>query len=121
MRSISALDFTNALPQTDELELTVIGRASGHETSRPVWFVREGETLYLLPVTGSDSAWFKNVLKTPSVRLAANDVAVTAAARPITEPRRVRDVADKFRAKYGADQVKKYYSKVDAAVEVPLT
>jgi len=30
-------------------------------------------------------------------------------------------VVEKFRAKYGADDVKKYYSKFDVAVEVPLS
>ena len=56
----------------------------------------------------------------PSIRLAVNDVATGATARPITDPRRVREVVEKFRAKYGADQVKKYYSKLDVAVEVSL-
>ena len=120
MAQTSIADFKKALADTDEVELTVTGRASGRETSRPVWFVLERDTLYLLPVKGSDSAWLKNVLKTPTIRLAANDVAVTATARPITDLRRVQDVADKFRAKYGADEVKKYYSKFDVAVEVPL-
>jgi len=32
----------------------------------------------------------------------------------------VRHVFEKFRAKYGVDEVKKYYSKLDVAVEVPL-
>jgi hypothetical protein len=33
---------------------------------------------------------------------------------------KVRDVVEKFRAKYGAGNVKKYYSKFDVAVEVLL-
>lgn len=118
---MSIKDFKNALSQTDEVELTVTGRASGRETARPVWFVAHGDTLYLVPVKGSDSAWFKNVLKNPTIRLAAGGVSVTATARPITDPRRVRDVVDRFRAKYGADEIKKYYSKLDVAVEVPLS
>lgn len=120
MKPINLADFKNALADTDEVQLTVIDAASGRETTRPVWFVQEGETLRLVPVKGSDSWWFKNVVKTPSIRLAANDVAITAVARPTTDPQRVRDVVEKFRAKYGADDVKKYYSKFDVAVEVPL-
>ena len=80
-----------------------------------------GDTLYLLPVKGSDTAWFKNVLKTPSIRLTANDVSISTVARPINDPRRVHDVAEQFRQKYGADDVKKYYSKFDVAVEVALS
>jgi hypothetical protein len=121
MTTKNLADFKKALSETDEIELTVIERASGRETTRPVWFIEEGDTLYLLPVKGSDSPWFKNVLKTPSVRLAANGVPFSAAARPINDPQRVRGVVDKFRAKYGADEVKKYYSKFDVAVEVPLS
>jgi hypothetical protein len=64
-------DFRNALKDTNEIELTTTGRISGRQSSRPVWFVLEGGTLCLLPVTGSDSQWYKNVLKTPTIRLAA--------------------------------------------------
>jgi hypothetical protein len=49
-------------------------------------------------VKGSDTPWFRKVLKAPSIRLAVNDVATGATARPITDPRRVREVVEKFRA-----------------------
>jgi hypothetical protein len=113
-------EFTKALKSADEVELTVTGRVSGRHTSRPVWFVQEGRTLYLLPVTGSDSDWYKNVLKTPTISLAANGVRWTAEATPITNAAHVRDVVDKFRAKYGTGEVKKYYSKFDVVVTVSL-
>jgi deazaflavin-dependent oxidoreductase (nitroreductase family) len=108
------------LGSTDEITITVTGRVSGRPVTRTVWFVLEGDRLYLLPVRGSDSDWFKNVLKTPVIRISAGGTEVTAGARPITAPARVRDVVERFRAKYGADQVSKYYSKLDVAVEVPL-
>jgi hypothetical protein len=117
---MSLVDFTNALTPTEEVQLTVTDQASGRESTRPVWFVQEGHILHLLPVKGSDTPWFRMVLKSPSIRLAVNDVAIDATARPITDPRRVREVVEKFRSKYGADQVKKYYSKLDVAVEVSL-
>jgi hypothetical protein len=37
----------------------------------PVWFVLEGEKLFLLPVHGSDTQWYKNVLKKPTIRIDA--------------------------------------------------
>jgi hypothetical protein len=117
---MSVVDFSNALTPTEEIQLTVADSASGRETTRPVWFVQEGHILSLLPVKGSDTPWFRKVLKAPSIRLAVNDAAIDATAHPITDPRRVREVVEKFRAKYGADQVKKYYSKLDVAVEVSL-
>jgi hypothetical protein len=60
-------EFLKALNNADEIELTVTGRSSGRPISRPVWFVQEGGTLYLLPVTGGDSRWYQNVLKTPAI------------------------------------------------------
>jgi hypothetical protein len=114
-------EFKTALKNTDEIELMVTGRVSGRKTSRPVWFVQEGDTLYLLPVGGSDTEWFKNVLHNPTIILAANGITWTAKAKPITDPLKVSQVVEKFRAKYGAGNVKKYYSKFDVAVQVPLT
>jgi hypothetical protein len=113
-------EFKKALDDTDEVELIVTGRKSDRNTSRPVWFVREGNKLYLLPVKGSDTEWFKNVLKNPTIGLDADGSKVTEKAKPITDPAKVSQVVDKFRAKYGAGNVKKYYSKFDVAVEVPL-
>jgi hypothetical protein len=118
--AMSVVDFSNALTPTEEIQLTVTEAASGRETSRPVWFVQEAHMLFLLPVKGSDTPWFKKVLKAPSVRLAVNDVTLRATARPLTDPRRVGEVVEKFRAKYGADQVAKYYAKLDVAVEISL-
>jgi hypothetical protein len=37
-------ELKNALQNTNEIELTVTGRTSGRESSRPVWFVQEGWT-----------------------------------------------------------------------------
>ena len=113
-------DFKSALESTREIQLTVTGRASGREISFPVWFVTEGGHLYLVPVHGSDSNWYKNVLKDPAVRLTADGAQLTARATPITDPARVAEVVDKFRAKYGAQNVEAYYPKHDVAVEVPL-
>ena len=40
-----------------EIKISVTGRKSGRAISRPVWFVLEGDKLYLLPVQGSDTQW----------------------------------------------------------------
>ena len=113
--------FNTALDASREVELTVTGRTSGREISIPVWFVREGETLYLVPVGGTDSNWYKNVQKTPAIRLSADGAQLSATATPISDPAGVGQVLDKFRAKYGARDVEAYYPKQDAAVEVPLS
>jgi len=117
---MSVEQLERSLAGTDEIEVTVTGRVSGEPVTRTVWFAQEGDRLYLLPVRGSDSDWFKNVRKTPMIRISAAGGEARMHVRPILDTSRVRDVVEKFRAKYGADQVRKYYSKLDVAVEVPL-
>jgi deazaflavin-dependent oxidoreductase (nitroreductase family) len=109
-----------ALDQADEVELTVTGRVSGRPSSRPVWVVRDGERVYLLAAKGSDSQWFKNVRANPTVRIRVSGETITGLARPITDAVGVQDVVDKFRHKYGAADLKRYFAKLDAAAEVPL-
>jgi hypothetical protein len=113
-------EFKKALGSTQELEITVTGRTSGRKISLPVWFVQEGDRLHLLPVKGSASQWYKNIVRTPTMTLAAGGTKLTAEPKRITDAGKVKDVADKFRAKYGAQDVKKYYSTFDAAVEISL-
>ena len=99
-----------------ELTITVTGRKSGRLSSRPVWFVFDDDNLYLLPVQGSDTQWYKNVLENGSIRISARGEETHVKATRITDPDQVSEVVSKFREKYGAGDVKKYYSKFDVAV-----
>jgi deazaflavin-dependent oxidoreductase (nitroreductase family) len=103
-----------------EINLSVTGRKSGRTISQPVWFVLDvvshDDKVYLLPVRGSDTQWYKNVLKNPSIRIGARGADGEFQAVAITDQARVSSVVEKFRAKYGASDVKKYYSKFDVAV-----
>ena len=65
---------------------------------------------------GSDTQWYKNVLKNPTIRIDARGAEAEVKAVPITDAKQVASVVEKFRAKYGAGDVKKYYSKFDVAV-----
>jgi deazaflavin-dependent oxidoreductase (nitroreductase family) len=109
-------NLVDRLSRYREIKITVTGRKSGRSISIPVWFVFEGPRLYLLPVEGSDTQWYKNALKNPNIRIDARGVGAELKAVPITDVTQVSSVADKFRAKYGAGDVKKYYSKFDVAV-----
>jgi deazaflavin-dependent oxidoreductase (nitroreductase family) len=114
-------DFSNTLQGVREIEITVTGRKSGQPISLPVWFVQEGEKLYLLPAKGLETEWYKNLGELPTIRLVARGKTLTANATPITDEASVRDVVKKFQDKYGAGTVNSLYSGLDAAVEVPLT
>jgi deazaflavin-dependent oxidoreductase (nitroreductase family) len=107
------------LSRSSEIKITVTGRKSGRPITVPVWFVLDGDMLYLLPVTGSDTQWYKNVLANPTILIEAGGVQKELKAVPITQPAQVEAVVDKFRDKYAAD-VNKYYSKFDVAVLAAL-
>jgi deazaflavin-dependent oxidoreductase (nitroreductase family) len=104
-----------------QIKISVIGRKSGQVISIPVWFVLEGNKLYLVPVQGSDTQWYKNVLQNPSIRIDARGVEGEFIAVAVTSTKAVKSVVEKFQEKYGAKDVKKYYSKFDVAVVVALS
>jgi hypothetical protein len=67
-------DLKDRLSRYRQIKISVIGRKSGRTISISVWFVLEGEKLYLLPVQGSERQWYKNVLQNPSIRIDARGV-----------------------------------------------
>jgi deazaflavin-dependent oxidoreductase (nitroreductase family) len=104
------------LSRSREIKITVTGRKSGRTISIPVWFVLEDDKLQLLPVQGSDTQWYKNVVKNPSIRIEAGGAQAEVKAVPFKDTKQVKSVVETFRAKYGSADVKKYYSKFDVAV-----
>jgi|SRR5215207_4060746 hypothetical protein len=117
---MSKADLPQRLNRVSEITLSVKGRNSGKDIPRPVWFVHEGSTLFLLPVQGSDTNWYKNLLEDPTLKISVNGVEIPARGKPIADSIRVDDIVKKFRSKYGEGEVKKYYTKFDAAVEIPV-
>jgi len=108
------------LSMSNEIKISVTGRKSGRTISIPVWFVLEGDKLYLVPVHGSETEWYKNVLKNPKIRVDAHGGEADVEAVPINDSKQVASVVEKFRSKYGAGDVKKYYSKLDVAVAAQI-
>ena len=108
--------LSEKLARFHEIKITVTGRKSGNKISIPVWFVSEGDTVYLLPVQGSQTQWYKNLLEKPEMHIDARGTGGDFKIKPITDAAQVKPVVEKFRAKYGAGDVKKYYSNFDVAV-----
>ena len=117
---VSKDNLKDRLARYREIRISVIGRKSGKTISVPVWLVMEGEKLYLLPVHGSNTQWYKNALQNPTIRIDARRVGAEFRAKPITKSDSVKSVIEKFREKYGATDVKKYYSKFDVAVIIEM-
>ncbi len=113
-------EFSRALAGRRELQITVRGRRTGRMITLPVWFVRRGNMIHLLPVSGSDTNWYRNVLADPSVTLRAGGRSLDVVAEPTDEPRRVRETIDLFKGKYGADEIERWYTKLNVSVEIPL-
>ena len=112
-------DFRTAAQGSSEIQLTVTGRSSGKSHTYPIWFAVDGNTLYLIPVRGSDTEWYKNIRKSPTIRLESRGQTLTANARVITDQTKLDSILEKFREKYGRN-VKSYYPKYDVAVDVAV-
>lgn len=107
------------LSTSREVRISVTGRKSGRTISIPVWFVAEDEKLYLLPARGSDTQWYKNALKSRTIRIDAGGTVADLKVAPITDAGQVSAVVDKFRAKYGNSGVR-LYAKRDVAVAAQI-
>ena len=117
---MSKSDLHQRLNRASEITLSAKGRKSGKDIPRPVWFVHEGNTLYLLPVQGSDTNWYKNFQEDKTLKISVSEEEIPPKGKPISDSNTVDDILNKFRSKYGEADVKKYYLKPDVAVEVPL-
>lgn len=114
-------EFTEALEGKSELEITVKGRRTKKDHSITVWFVHEKNEIYLLPVKGSETEWYKNVLKEPEITLMVDGSTIHAKAESITEFDRVQQIIKLFAAKYGGmSEINRWYSNLDVAIAVTL-
>ena len=113
---MAAMELLEALKSTLEVELTV--KRSGKWTTRPVWFVVDGATVYLLPMYGSDTKWYKYAIANPEIELSAKGKKAHAEARPVLDAQELADVINRFRSKYG--ELEKYYRKLDAAIAATI-
>ncbi|WP_376797516.1 nitroreductase/quinone reductase family protein [Thermogemmatispora sp.] len=118
---MSRQEIRAALERRSEIDITVRGRTSGRPYTYPVWFVIEGDTLYLLPVRGVETGWYKNLRQAPTLEVRAGRRTLTSAVRLIEDQAQVAAISERFRKKYGAHQIQAYYPRIDAAVAVPLS
>ncbi len=91
------MEFTNfveVLKGKRELVITVRGRKTMKTHSAPVWFVQEGNRMYLLPLRGSDTNWYKNFLQDRNITLTIGERSVQVKAEAVTKSDRVKRVID---------------------------
>jgi deazaflavin-dependent oxidoreductase (nitroreductase family) len=116
----SSSEFRRALNSSNELKITFVGRKTGKKYSTPVWFATNEAKLYLLPVGGTKSNWYKNVLKNPKMELQVSGQSATAEAHSSQDKKLINETMDRFRSKYGAGEVKKYYPRQDVVLELSM-
>ena len=110
-------NIRSTLESAQEIKLTSTGRKSGKNFSIPIWFAIQGDKLYLLPVNGSSSEWYKNIVKNPKIDIQISGKKASLEAHSIKDKKGVEKVMQLFRAKYGEDDVRRYYPNQDVALE----
>jgi len=109
-------EFLEALKSASGVELSV--KKLGKWTTRPVWFVVDDSTIYLLPVNGTDTKWYKNVITDPQIELSVRGKKARGEARQVLDPEKLTEVIRRFRSKYG--DLKRYYTKLDIAIAITV-
>lgn len=113
--------LSHALKDRRQVSITVIGRRSGRTITLPVWFVLAEDALWLLPVYGSQTQWYRNLLTNPTITIMVKSEQRTLRARALKETQAVRKVIRWFRKKYTPEIVAKLYpGPLNVAVKVKL-
>lgn len=111
--------FVKFLEEHDQITIAVEGRGSGRAIINPVWFVLHEGSLWLLPVRGSRTEWYRNLLVSPRIKIQTGREELNALARPVDDPKTVKPVVEWFKEKYTSTEIARYYTGLDVAVEVP--
>jgi deazaflavin-dependent oxidoreductase (nitroreductase family) len=112
--------FAELLKKRRQLSITVTGRRTGRAITIPVWFVCEGNALWLLPVYGSQTQWYRNLQANRAITIQVGSKRRALRVRLLKDPRAVRKVIERFREKYTPEQIKRWYTGLDVGVQVPL-
>jgi deazaflavin-dependent oxidoreductase (nitroreductase family) len=112
--------IADLLKKRRQISITVTGRRSGRRITIPVWFVCEQNALWLLPVYGSKTQWYRNLAKNRSITIQVGSEKRDLRARLLKNSESVHEVVSRFREKYTAKEIKRWYTGLDVAVRVPI-
>jgi deazaflavin-dependent oxidoreductase (nitroreductase family) len=108
-----------AVKSNQEIVVTSLGRKSKNEISTPLWFVPMGDKIFLLPMEGTHSNWYKNVESSPSIKIKIGDYEKQGVKpRVVKNKELIQTVLERFREKYTFAEVAKYYKVFDVTVEI---
>lgn len=99
--------MTTDLDLHSVIDLTTVGRVTGHPHTIEIWFGYREPTIYLLSGGGNRSDWVRNLIRSPEVRVLVGDREYLGMGRIVTDPheeRLARDaVHDKYASRYAGD------------------
>lgn len=117
---MGSVNVGKQLDSSNELQIAVTGRKSGNKIALPVWFVRENNTVFLLPLNGSDTQWYKNLEKAKKITISSGNLKLEPTVKLVRDQKKIEVIIEKLRKKHSPAEVKKYYTKFDAGVELSL-
>jgi deazaflavin-dependent oxidoreductase (nitroreductase family) len=113
--------FVAKLENRQQISITVIGRRSGRKITLPVWFVYKDAVLWLLPVHGSQTQWYRNLSVNPAITIKAGSESRALRARALKGARAVRQVIRWFGEKYTPELIARLYpGPLDVAVQMRI-
>lgn len=74
----------------------------------------------VLPVYGSKTQWYRNLEKDRAIAVQAGSERQDLRAKLVKSGEVVNGVIRQFREKYTPEEVKRWYSGLDVAVQIPL-
>ena len=112
-------EFDKALEGEEEVKITFSKKAGGKRTI-PIWFTVKGRTLELLPMYGLKTKWYGDVEAAGSLELKVRGQVKVASPRIVRDPEAIEEIKQRFGVKYGEDEVRKYYTTQNVALEILL-
>src|SRR3989442_15513819 len=100
MNSMAEDALTQALKKRRQISITVIGRRTGRSIKILMWFVFEENTLWLLPMNGSRTQWYRNLQKNRAITIQGGSSRRDLRARLLKNAPVLRKVIQRFRNKY---------------------
>jgi len=90
-----------AVKDRSTLRLSTIGRKTGKRHTVTVWFLVDGEAVYLV-TSNMKRDWIRNVMKNGHIELAVGDEVLKGRAKRITDAKRLEHVKTLLAKKYWA-------------------
>jgi deazaflavin-dependent oxidoreductase (nitroreductase family) len=89
--------------------LTTTGRVSGKPRRTPLWYLREGDTVYCFSGWGASSDWYKNLGACPHGVVRIGRRRWETQGSPVNETSRREELLKRLQEKYGRRTVRMFY------------